>query len=55
MKKVILFICAALLFGSTSVLKAQTYVFDKAIALPGVGGYDYLSIDKKILDKKKCF
>ena len=46
MKKVILFICAALLFGSTSVLKAQTYVFDKAIALPGVGGYDYLSIDK---------
>lgn len=46
MKKVILFICSALLFGSTSVLKAQTYVFDKAIALPGVGGYDYLSIDK---------
>ena len=46
MKKVILFICAALLFGSTSVLKAQNYVFDKAIALPGVGGYDYLSIDK---------
>ena len=46
MKKLILFICAALLFGTSSILKAQTYVFDKAIALPGAGGYDYLSIDK---------
>jgi YVTN family beta-propeller protein len=27
------------------VLHAQTYVLDKKIALPGDGGYDYLSID----------
>lgn len=28
------------------MLKAQTYVADKTIALPGDGGYDYLAIDK---------
>lgn len=28
------------------VTKAQTYVADKTIALPGDGGYDYLAIDK---------
>src|ERR1700761_6665832 len=27
-------------------LKAQSYVFEKSIALPGNGGWDYLSIDK---------
>lgn len=28
------------------IAQAQTYVLDKSIALPGDGGYDYLSIDK---------
>ncbi|MDF2431189.1 MAG: hypothetical protein JWP44_820 [Mucilaginibacter sp.] len=36
-------ICGALISLS---LHAQTYVLDKTIALPGDGGYDYLSIDK---------
>ena len=47
MKKFILGVIAGFLVLSISAdLKAQTYVFDKAIALPGDGGYDYLSIDK---------
>src|SRR5882757_11128767 len=33
-----------LCFASLSV-KAQQYVFDKKIALPGDGGYDYMAID----------
>jgi DNA-binding beta-propeller fold protein YncE len=46
MKKIIFSIAALLLLSSVPrVLQAQTYVFDKAIALPGDGGYDYLSID----------
>ncbi|MDN3549425.1 YncE family protein [Mucilaginibacter aquaedulcis] len=48
MKKLIL---GAALFAVTSLvpqlLKAQTYVADKTIALPGDGGYDYLAIDKE--------
>jgi len=47
MKKTILGIAALLLFSAAPrMLRAQTYVFDKAIALPGDAGYDYLSIDK---------
>ncbi len=47
MKKIILGIAALLFLNSAPhVLHAQTYVFDKAISLPGDGGYDYLSIDK---------
>jgi YVTN family beta-propeller protein len=47
MKNIILGIAALLLLNVVPhVLHAQTYVFDKAIALPGDGGYDYLSIDK---------
>ncbi len=46
MKKVLLSVTALILL-SASVLHAQTnYVLDKKIALPGDGGYDYLSIDK---------
>src|ERR1700740_1488701 len=47
MKKIVLSM-AALLFLSAAphVLQAQTYALDKIIALPGDGGYDYLSIDK---------
>ncbi|TWJ01559.1 YVTN family beta-propeller protein [Mucilaginibacter frigoritolerans] len=36
-------LCGSLL---ALTLHAQTYVADKTIALPGDGGYDYLSIDK---------
>jgi YVTN family beta-propeller protein len=47
MKKIILGIA---LLATTSIIpqlsKAQTYVADKTIALPGDGGYDYLAIDK---------
>eukprot|EP01033_Poteriospumella_lacustris_P025280 gene25280-gene22826 len=43
MKRILLaVVCTA--FSSIS-LHAQTYVLDKTIALPGDGGYDYLSID----------
>ncbi len=46
MKKQIL-ILALLAAGLVPVTsKAQTYVADKAISLPGDGGYDYLAIDK---------
>jgi YVTN family beta-propeller protein len=46
MKKQILAV-ALLIAGITPFkLNAQTYVADKTIALPGDGGYDYLSIDK---------
>jgi YVTN family beta-propeller protein len=46
MKKIIFGIAALLLLSSVPhVLFAQTYVFDKTIALPGDGGYDYLAID----------
>jgi len=39
---------AMLLFAATVpfVSKAQSYVFDKSISLPGDAGWDYLSIDK---------
>ncbi|HEY2581298.1 MAG TPA: YncE family protein [Mucilaginibacter sp.] len=46
MKKIIFAIAAILLLTSAPrILFAQTYVFDKTIALPGNSGYDYLSID----------
>ncbi|HEY4322930.1 MAG TPA: YncE family protein [Mucilaginibacter sp.] len=46
MKKIIFAVAALLLLtGTPHILFAQTYVFDKAIALPGNAGYDYLSID----------
>ncbi|SDF20668.1 40-residue YVTN family beta-propeller repeat-containing protein [Mucilaginibacter pineti] len=46
MKKQLLVI-ALLAIGSIPLkLKAQTYVADKTISLPGDGGYDYLAIDK---------
>lgn len=43
MKKILL-ACVSTVFIGLS-LHAQTYVMDKTIALPGDGGYDYLSID----------
>jgi YVTN family beta-propeller protein len=47
MKKII---SGLALLASLSLLpqlsRAQTYVLDKTISLPGDGGYDYLSIDK---------
>ncbi|MDB5010433.1 MAG: beta-propeller repeat-containing protein [Mucilaginibacter sp.] len=47
MKKVLLTLTGLLLISLTpNVLRAQTYVLDKTIDLPGDGGYDYLSIDK---------
>jgi len=47
MKKTFFIILGVLLINSASfVLHAQNYVLDKKIALPGNGGYDYLSIDK---------
>jgi YVTN family beta-propeller protein len=46
MKKTIFGIVALLLLiGVPRMLQAQTYVFDKTIALPGDAGYDYLAID----------
>ena len=46
MKKIIFAIAALLLLTTVPrILFAQTYVFDKTIALPGNAGYDYLSID----------
>lgn len=44
MKKLIVSIAFACLMPL--ITHAQTYVLDKSIALPGDGGYDYLSIDK---------
>ncbi len=44
MKKLLFTLSGLLLF--CPVVSAQTYVLDKKIALPGNGGYDYLSIDK---------
>jgi YVTN family beta-propeller protein len=46
MKKIILGAALLLLSAVPHALHAQTYVMDKTIALPGDGGYDYLSIDK---------
>lgn len=47
MKKIILSVAlAASLSLAPRFLRAQTYVLDKTIPLPGDGGYDYLSIDK---------
>lgn len=46
MKKLIFSIVMLLMMASPEILKAQTYVPDKTIALPGDGGWDYLSIDK---------
>ena len=47
MKNVIVGIACFLLLGAApQQLKAQTYVLDKTIALPGNGGYDYVSIDQ---------
>ncbi|MDB5211820.1 MAG: beta-propeller repeat-containing protein [Sediminibacterium sp.] len=44
MKNAILFTCFALL-TLTAQAQPKNYSFDKKIALPGDGGYDYLSID----------
>lgn len=44
MKKIFLTALCGMI--TTLALQAQTYVADKTIALPGDGGYDYLSIDK---------
>jgi YVTN family beta-propeller protein len=46
MKKTILSLVLLFIAIIPLSLKAQTYVFDKAISLPGDAGYDYLSIDK---------
>lgn len=47
MKKIILSMAAIVMLNiAPGMLHAQTYVMDKTIALPGDGGYDYLSIDK---------
>jgi YVTN family beta-propeller protein len=46
MKKIILSAGLFIMAMAPQVLRAQTYVFEKTIALPGDGGYDYLSIDK---------
>ncbi len=47
MKKSFLSLAGLLvLLLATSRLSAQSYKFDKKIALPGDGGYDYLSIDE---------
>jgi len=46
MKKQILAVAMLIAGLAPFKLKAQTYVADKTIALPGDGGYDYLSIDK---------
>ncbi len=43
MKKI--FLAALFLIFIAGAASAQTYVLDKTIALPGDGGYDYLSID----------
>jgi DNA-binding beta-propeller fold protein YncE len=45
MKKILLI--ALIITGITPLAsRAQTYVFDKSISLPGDAGWDYLSIDK---------
>jgi len=46
MKKQILAVALLIAGIAPFKLNAQTYVADKTIALPGDGGYDYLSIDK---------
>src|SRR5260221_3609016 len=47
MKKSFLSLAGLLvLLLATSRMSAQSYKFDKKIALPGDGGYDYLSIDE---------
>jgi YVTN family beta-propeller protein len=47
MKKIILSLAGLFIMAmAPRALRAQTYVFEKTIALPGEGGYDYLSIDK---------
>jgi YVTN family beta-propeller protein len=46
MKKQILILALLATALTPIALKAQTYVADKTISLPGDGGYDYLAIDK---------
>jgi YVTN family beta-propeller protein len=47
MKKIIFNIAAILTISLASInTRAQTYILDKTIALPGDAGWDYLSIDK---------
>jgi DNA-binding beta-propeller fold protein YncE len=48
MKKIFLSILSAVIVSAASTVHAQDakYVLEKKIALPGEGGYDYLSIDK---------
>lgn len=41
-----LLVCAGVTFFGASSLCAQNYVMDKAIAVPGNGGYDYAFIDQ---------
>jgi len=46
MKKTILALALSVSIAAAPlVLRAQSYVFDKSISLPGDGGWDYLSID----------
>ncbi|HVW95436.1 MAG TPA: YncE family protein [Mucilaginibacter sp.] len=44
MKKILLAVLCCVF--AAPLLRAQNYVFEKSISLPGEGGYDYLSIDK---------
>ena len=47
MKKIILTVAGLFMISLVpQMLRAQTYVLDKTIDLPGDGGYDYLAIDK---------
>ena len=46
MKKQLLILALLAMALTPMALKAQTYVADKTISLPGDGGYDYLAIDK---------
>lgn len=46
MKKIISLTLGLCLFMGFQRLSAQQYSFDKKIALPGDGGYDYLAIDE---------
>jgi len=45
MKKLIILICISFLIPAVKSQQKNTYSFDKKIALPGDGGFDYLSID----------
>jgi len=46
MKKIALAVSLVITLTMPLALRAQTYVLDKSIALPGNAGWDYLSVDK---------